>query len=202
MWCSSAVNLCFLSFLAAFVPVERGSHVSPGTASGTRCARAFPLACRLPSTASAADRPGLVRQLLRYYAAVRLPASVPHRRAPLGFPMRSAASLRGRRTRDLPVPVRECFRACAGSLTARGPLPPRHSGAPVWPSAYLHSLGTPDHPLLSPRGMDFAAQYPARAYPCQRFAHTLTNDARMTRGRRSWLSLQRMTLSFTTLSPV
>ena len=49
------------------------------------------------------------------------------------------------------------------------------AAAPVWPSAYLHSLGTPDHPQLSPRGMYYAARYPARAYPCQRFAHTLTN---------------------------
>lgn len=34
----------------------------------------------------------LVRQLLRYYAAVRLPAPVAHRRTPLGFTMRSAPS--------------------------------------------------------------------------------------------------------------
>jgi hypothetical protein len=45
----------------------------------------------------------------------------------------------------------------------------------VLPWAYLHSLGTPNYPHLSARGMDFAAQYPARTYPCQRFAHTLTN---------------------------
>ena len=49
------------------------------------------------------------------------------------------------------------------------------AAAPVWPSAYLHGLGTPVIPQLAPRGMDYAAQYPARAYPCQRFAHTLTN---------------------------
>jgi hypothetical protein len=49
------------------------------------------------------------------------------------------------------------------------------AAAPVLPSASLHGLGTPDDPQLAPRGMDFAAQYPARAYPCQRFAHTLTD---------------------------
>ena len=43
----------------------------------------------------------------------------------------------------------------------------------VWPSAFSDNLGTPDHPQLSPRGMYYAARYPARAYPCQRFAHTL-----------------------------
>jgi NAD(P)-dependent dehydrogenase (short-subunit alcohol dehydrogenase family) len=35
----------------------------------------------------------LVRQLLRYYAAIRLPAPVAHRRVPLGFTMRAAARL-------------------------------------------------------------------------------------------------------------
>jgi hypothetical protein len=45
----------------------------------------------------------------------------------------------------------------------------------VWPSTYSYSLGTPDYPQLSPRGMYYAAEYPACAYPCQRFAHTLTN---------------------------
>ena len=45
----------------------------------------------------------------------------------------------------------------------------------VWPSAYLHNLGTPDLPHLPARGMYYAAQYPARTYPCQRFAHTLAN---------------------------
>jgi len=45
----------------------------------------------------------------------------------------------------------------------------------VWPSAYLHSLGTPVTHRPKSGVMDYAAQYPARAYPCQRFAHTLTN---------------------------
>jgi hypothetical protein len=81
-----------------------------------------------------------------------------------------------RRTRDLPVPVRD------GSARARG-LGPRgvrcrlaKSAASAWPSAFSDSLGIPDHPQLSPRGMYDAARYPARAYPLsQRFAHTLTN---------------------------
>ena len=34
------------------------------------------------------------------------------------------------RARDLPVPVRECFRACAGSLTARGPARLADAAAP------------------------------------------------------------------------
>ena len=63
-------------------------------------------------------------------------------------------------------------------LGARGAAWPFFTGAApasVWPSAYSYSLGTPDHPQLWPRGMYYAAQYPACAYPCQRFAHTLAN---------------------------
>jgi hypothetical protein len=45
----------------------------------------------------------------------------------------------------------------------------------MWPSVWLHHLGTPDIPDLSAWGMDYAAQYPACTSPCQRFAHTLTN---------------------------
>ena len=39
---------------------------------------------------------------------------------------------------------------------------------PVWPSAYLHGVGTPEWI------MSFAAQYPARTFPCQRFAGAVT----------------------------
>jgi hypothetical protein len=49
------------------------------------------------------------------------------------------------------------------------------AAAPVLPSARLHGLGTPDDPQPSPRGMDYAAQYPACLFPYQRFAHALTN---------------------------
>jgi hypothetical protein len=38
---------------------------------------------------------------------------------------------------------------------------------PVWPSAYLHGVGTPKY------YMAFAAPYPARACPCQRFTGVL-----------------------------
>jgi hypothetical protein len=42
------------------------------------------------------------------------------------------------------------------------------SRRPVLPSAFLHSVGTPDHQL-------FAAQYSARMFPYQRFTGTLTD---------------------------
>ena len=43
----------------------------------------------------------------------------------------------------------------------------------VLPSAYLHGVGTPKGLGLSPEGMDFAAAYPARTFPCQRFVLAL-----------------------------
>ena len=40
---------------------------------------------------------------------------------------------------------------------------------PVLPSAYLHSVGIPEYLLLAQQGMDFAAQFPASTFLCQRF---------------------------------
>jgi hypothetical protein len=68
---------------------------------------------------------------------------------------------------DLPVPV------WMVSLRAWG-LGPRRAGVHlamtvrvVWPSAYLYSVG-------ALKSEHFAAQYPARGFPCQRFAAALT----------------------------
>jgi hypothetical protein len=48
----------------------------------------------------------------------------------------------------------------------------------VLPSAILHDVGTPKGLPLAREGMDFAARYPARTFPYQRFAPALTgNDA-------------------------
>lgn len=44
------------------------------------------------------------------------------------------------------------------------------------PSANLHGVGTPKGLTLAREGMDFAAQYPARTFPCQRFAPALTGS--------------------------
>ena len=67
---------------------------------------------------------------------------------------------------DLPVPV------WMVSLRAWG-LGPRRAGVHlammvrvVWPSAFLYSVSALDIQL-------FAAQYPARSFPCQRFAAAL-----------------------------
>ena len=47
----------------------------------------------------------------------------------------------------------------------------------------------------APRRGDFAAQYPACPFPCQRFTSALAVPRRMTRGRRSWLFLHRTELA-------
>jgi hypothetical protein len=47
---------------------------------------------------------------------------------------------------------------------------------PVWPSAFLHGVGTPEYPQLAPRGFDFTAQYLACTFPCQRFTSALADD--------------------------
>jgi hypothetical protein len=60
-----------------------------------------------------------VRRLPQYYAAVRLPLSVHHRRTPLGFPTRPA--LLPRADNGSPGSRAYCFRACDGSLTPRSP---------------------------------------------------------------------------------
>ncbi len=68
----------------------------PGSMSGTRCRQAnfpWPAAFPPPPPLPSHCRPSFVWQLLRYYAAVRLPRAMAHRRTPAGFPMRSALNV-------------------------------------------------------------------------------------------------------------
>ena len=65
----------------------------PGSMPGARCQQTdfpWPAAFPPPPPRPGHYRPGFVRQLPRYYAAVRLLSAVAHRRTPEGFPMRSA----------------------------------------------------------------------------------------------------------------
>jgi hypothetical protein len=65
----------------------------PGSMPGARCQQTdcpWPAAFPPPPPRPGHCRPGVVRQLPRYYAAVRLPSAITHRRTPSGFPMRSA----------------------------------------------------------------------------------------------------------------
>jgi hypothetical protein len=46
----------------------------------------------------------------------------------------------------------------------------------VLPSACYYSVGTPEGLVLSHEGVYYAAQYPARTFPCQRFAPALASS--------------------------
>jgi hypothetical protein len=65
----------------------------PGSMPGARYKQTdFPWPAAFPATPARPGRfrPGVVRQLPRYYAAVRLLSAMAHRRTPEGFPMRCA----------------------------------------------------------------------------------------------------------------
>jgi hypothetical protein len=48
----------------------------------------------------------------------------------------------------------------------------------VLPSAFSYCVGTPEGLGHAPEGISFAAEYPTRTFPCQRFAPALAgNDA-------------------------
>src|SRR5215475_4044063 len=71
---------------------------------------------------------------------------------------------------------------CMGSPTARGSSSPSHSGGRMLPSRPR----TGSAPRNSTR---FAAQYPARGLPCERFKLSLAASPCITRGRGGWLGL-------------
>ena len=76
-----------------FVPASGRLSREPGSMPGARCQQTdspWPAAFPPPPPRPGHFRPGVVRWLPRYYAAVRLPSAMAHRRTPEGFPMRSA----------------------------------------------------------------------------------------------------------------
>ena len=76
-----------------FVSASGRLSREPGSMAGTRCQQTdfpWPAAFPPPPPRPGHFRPGVVRQLPRYYAAVRLLSAMAHRRTPSGFPMRSA----------------------------------------------------------------------------------------------------------------
>src|SRR6266496_2382516 len=118
---------------------------------------------------------GVVRELLRYYEAVRLPASVHRHRMPFGLRAAvcetSLADGRGiSRFPNMTLP-------CVLGVSDHGePLQAsRFTAHKVWPSA---NRGWRRH---SQCGL-FEIPYPARSFPCQRFDLAL-RFRRMTRGR-------------------
>jgi hypothetical protein len=128
----------------------------------------FPLARLLPSAFSAADRSALFDDFFGTVSLsdfsrsciidVRLLAS---RRGPRGHPPWTSERS--------PSSGAEWFRTCLRSPTPGGPRPSRMTTRWVLPSACLDGVGTSDR-------IDFRAQYPACACPCQRSTPSLAAD--------------------------
>src|SRR5262249_14193880 len=112
--------------------------------------------------------PSLVRRLHWYRGPVRLPMSVHRRRASLNFPSRGAIRLG--RTRDLPVLVPDVSARAQGLCPRGTPLHLAVSVHRMRPSASPYSVGVPEE-------CTFAAEYPARTYPCQRFDDALASGS-------------------------
>ena len=93
----------------------------------------------------------------------------------------------------------KCFRACAGSVTARGPGLPCQCGSPGVAFGTSPLPRHPGPPATEVAGHVLRGSIPGLRVPLSTLRPHPHGCARMTRGRRSWLSLQRMTLSFTTL---
>jgi hypothetical protein len=109
--------------------VQRTGRALPGSVSGTRFAVRVPLD-RPPSLHRLRGRltDGVVRQLRRYYGAVRLPSLVHLGLAASAFPKRPVPPA-GRASEGSPGSRAWRFRACTGSSTARGPRAARDNAA-------------------------------------------------------------------------
>jgi len=82
-----------------------------------------------------------------------------------------------------------------GSLTARVRPCLAISARPVLPSAYLHGVGTPKSPRLTPRSWYFAAQYPARTHPADASPSSFAERRRTARSQCDSLLLHCWTFS-------
>ena len=147
---------------------EASRRVS-GTASGRRGSSSeFPLVRPLPSTASAAGCPALFGGVCG-----TIKRSDFSRSCIIGVRLSTSRCARRRsrlpRTARSPGSRTRCFRACTGSSTARGPIAPRGSGAL---DVAFRFFPQRRHPGVV---MNFAAQYPARTFPCQRFADAVAH---------------------------
>ena len=168
-----------------------------------RAAKTFPLACRLPSTTSAAV--GIPpAALFGGFFGTTQQSDFPRRLLIVVRPWASRCALHSTlpsaRQKDAGSPGfrARCFRACAGSLTARGPMPPRHIGSIGVTFGFLLQPRHPGPPTALAAGHVLRGSIPGPRVPLSTLRPHPHECARMTRGRRSWLSLQRMTLSFTT----
>src|SRR5712692_2617362 len=191
MWCKSAVNRTFLSFPAAWR--TRSSALGAPFRLGVRdafCCRRFPLARPLPSISSAAGCPALFGDFAGTIGLSDFPCPFivgvrpwTSQRVPQRHPLRANTGPPGSRAR--------CFRTCSGSLTARDPATSRDIDAPGGAFRFLLQRQRPG-------GNSFRGSIPGPHVPLSTLRRRPCGRLRMTRGRRGSLSLQRMTLSFTT----
>jgi hypothetical protein len=101
------------------------------------------------------------------------------------FKLRDAALVCAKASTGPPGSQARCVHTCSGSQTAQGSRP---SGDSDGLDVAFRSFPQRQHP----GGEEvFAAQYPAHACPCQRFAVVLAGDQRMTRRRCGSLRLHR-----------
>src|SRR5712671_1977609 len=118
-----------------------------------------------------------VRRLRRYYAAVRLPAPVHHRRTSLDFSMRPkppawvVAGSPGSRA--------SCFHACLGSPTARNTNAPGNGGTLFVP------FPTPEL-VRHPEPCPFSRLNTQPTLPLSTLRLMDYSTRRMTRGRHGW----------------
>jgi hypothetical protein len=121
-----------------------------------------------------------VRRLRRYYAAVRLPAPVHHRRTSLDFSMRP--KLAAWLVAGSPGSRASCFHACLGSPTARNTNGPCQCG-PLIVAFPFPKQGR--HPELCP----FSRLNTQPTLPLSTLRRMDYSTRRMTRGRYGWLNL-------------
>ena len=103
-------------------PLQRTGRTLPGAASGRVSLGRVPLGQAPSLHPSAAGRPALFGGFSGTTEPVRLPASVHHRRASFGLPDAVCVSPLPQADAGSPGSRARCFRACTGSLTARGPV--------------------------------------------------------------------------------
>ena len=159
----------------------------------------FPLACRPPSTTSAA-RPLQTRRCSAVSSVLRSsPTSRRHDSTAYARRLSDrSASEDAEDPETSRFPREMCPRMhgvcdCVGSMLTS---PKRQ--ATVWPTAKSPKPRHPEPPAPRGAGHVFRSSIPGLPFPLSTLRPHPRECARMTRGRRSWLSLQRMTLSFTT----
>ena len=168
-----------------------------------RAATAFPLARGLPSTTSAAAGVSPAA-LFGSFLGTTQQSDFPRPwliavgpwafRCALHHTLPSAAQ----KIAGPPGSRTKCLRACAGSLTARGPPLPRHCGSDGVAFDLLLQPRHPGPPAPLGAGHVLRGSIPGPRVPLSTLRVGSRLRPRMTQGRCGPLTLHRMTLSFTT----